>query len=421
VALVAAGCGGATAHRTTKSAPTAPPRVVTVKQTRPALTPGQARLRAALVRWLHRAGPGAGALVYDLSARATLFSQDADRAGPPASVEKLYTTVALLERLGPNARFATTLLGRGHLGPAGVWHGDLYLRGDGDPTFGDGAFNAVWTRGLGPTANQLVGQLGLKRVTGHVFGDPSRFDSRPGGPNTAYAPDVADLGGQLSALTFDHGAAPGGLSPAAFAARQLVATMHGAHIAARAAPATATAPPDARVLASVSSPPLSALVQLMDVNSDDFYAELLTKQLGARFGGAGSTPAGARVIAQTIAAEGIHPRIVDGSGLSRADQSSPGQVVALLRRIWHTDIGRMLTSSLAVVGVNGTVAGLARHTPAQGRCFAKTGTLDYVSNLAGYCAARGGHSLAFAFFLDGPPNQAAISWLGHLVSAVAAY
>ena len=374
-----------------------------------------------MIRWLRKAGPAAGALVYDLTAQTTLFAQNAARPQPPASVEKLYTTVALLERLSPNTRFHTTLLGSGHLGPGGVWHGNLYLHGGGDPTFGDGAFNAAWTRGLGPTANQLVAQLAIKRVTGHVFGDPSLFDSLPGAPNTGYGPDVGDLGGQLSALTFDHGAAPGRLSPAAFAAKQLVATMRGAHIAARAAKKTAVAPGNAHVLATVASPPLSVLLQLMDVNSDDFYAELLTKQLGVRFGGAGSTAAGARVIARTIAADGIHPRIVDGSGLSRADHSTPGQVVALLRRIWHTETGRIVTGSLAVVGVSGTVASMARHTPAQGRCFAKTGTLNYVSNLAGYCAAKGGHSLAFAFFIDGPANQAAITWLGHLVAAVAGY
>ncbi len=424
-ALLAAGCGG-THHRSssTAQAPVAagPAPARTVKHEAPALPPGQARLRAALTRWLHKAGPGAGALVYDLSAHKTLFVQNADRLRPPASVEKLYTTVALLQRLDPSTRFQTTVRGAGHLGAHGVWHGDLYLHGGGDPTFGDGAFNAVWTRGLGPTPNQLVSQLSsIKRVTGHVFGDPSLFDALPGPPSTAYNADVADLGGQLSALTFDHGAAPGRLSPSAFAAKQLVATMRGAHIAARAARRTAPAPPGAHELASVSSPPLSALVSLMDVPSDDFYAELLTKQLGLRFGPAGSTAAGARVIAQSIAADGIHPRIVDGSGLSRADQSTPGQVVALLRHVWHTETGRMLTASLPVVGVSGTVASVGRHTPAQGRCFAKTGTLTDVTNLAGYCAARGGHSLAFAFFLDGPPNHAALGWLGHLVAAVAGY
>jgi D-alanyl-D-alanine carboxypeptidase/D-alanyl-D-alanine-endopeptidase (penicillin-binding protein 4) len=316
------------------------------------------------------------------------------------------------------------VLGAGFLGAGGVWHGDLYLRGGGDPTLGDGTFNRVWERGYGPTGADLAGQLraaGIRRVTGKVIADPSLFDQRPGVPSSGYAPDIGDLGGQLSALTYDHGSSLGAPSPAVFAAKELARTMGSVHIGARAAQVTGATPAGARPLASVSSPPVSALVSLMDVPSDDFFAEMLTKQLGVRFGGAGTTAAGAAVIRQVIAGYGVHPQIVDGSGLSRADQSSPGQVVALLRRVWHTDVGRILTASLPVVGVSGTVAGLSIGTPAQGRCFAKTGTLNNVTNLAGYCAAQGGHSIAFAFFIDGPPNSKALPRLGHLVSAVARY
>jgi D-alanyl-D-alanine carboxypeptidase/D-alanyl-D-alanine-endopeptidase (penicillin-binding protein 4) len=250
-----------------------------------------------------------------------------------------------------------------------------------------------------------------------VIADASLFDALPGVPSSGYAPDIGDLGGQLSALTYDHGSSLGASSPAVFAARKLAKAIGHAH----AANFTAPAPPQARELAAVSSPPLSVLLSLMDVPSDDFFAEMLAKQLGVRFGGAGNTTAGAGVIKQVIGGYGVHPHIVDGSGLSRADQSSPGQVVALLRKIWHTDVGRVLTASLPVVGVSGTVAGMGLRTPAQGRCFAKTGTLNNVTNLAGYCAAQGGRSLAFAFFIDGPPNAKATPRIGHLVAAVARY
>ena len=81
----------------------------------------------------------------------------------------------------------------------------------------------------------------------------------------------------------------------------------------------------------------------------------------------------------------------------------------------------MLTSSLPVVGVNGTVQTIADKTPAQGRCFAKTGTLDGVTNLAGYCAALGHRSLAFALFIDGPPNWSALTLLGNMVASIASY
>lgn len=383
-----------------------------------------ATLGASLTKTLKKAGPSTGALVYDITAGKQLFALRSDIGRPPASVEKLYTTVAALIRMGPNARLTTEVLGAGQLASDGVWHGDLYLRGGGDPTLGDGGFNRVWEQGYGPTASDLVAGLeraGIRRVTGSVIGDGTIFDGLRGGPATAYAADVPDFGGQLSGLTFDHGATSKGLSPAAFAARQLVRTMRGAHIKAHAAKRTAPAPTHARELASVKSPPLSVLVKLMDVPSDDLFAEMLTKQLGVRFGAGGSIDDGARVISDLIGSVGLHPRIVDGSGLSRDNSSSPDQLVTLLRLLWNTRTGRLVDAALPVVGVSGTVQGIAAHTVAQGRCAAKTGTLNYVTNLAGYCTARDHHVLAFALMIDGPANWTAVKMLDRLLPAIARY
>ncbi|MDQ6842190.1 MAG: D-alanyl-D-alanine carboxypeptidase [Actinomycetota bacterium] len=381
-------------------------------------------LRTAITRALAKAGPDIGAFVYDLSARTELFALHAQVKRPPASVEKLYTTVALLRELGPSASLQTTVLGAGHLGPGGVWHGDLYLRGGGDPTFGDGAFNRVWEQGYGPTSVELVHELstaGIKRVTGFVIADPWLFALSPGGPATGYAPDVPDYGGELGALTYDHGSVSRQLGPATFAVHELVLTMRGAHIRARASTQIARTPASAVTLASLSSPPMSVLLKLMDVPSDDLFAELLTMQLGARLAGHGNISTGASEIASVINGYDLHPRIVDGSGLSRSDQSSPREIVDLLRAVWRTPLGKTLWGSLPVVGVNGTVQRLAAHSPAQGRCVAKTGTLDYVTNLAGVCHTEGGHEVAFALLLDGPENSVADRMLGSIVAAIARY
>jgi D-alanyl-D-alanine carboxypeptidase/D-alanyl-D-alanine-endopeptidase (penicillin-binding protein 4) len=254
-----------------------------------------------------------------------------------------------------------------------------------------------------------------------VIGDPSLFDAVRGGPSSGGAADIADLGGQLSGLTYDHGASTGKLSPGAFAAKELVPTMRGAHIAARAATSTGTAPGRAVKLAVVASPPMSVLVRLMDVPSDDFFAEMLTKLLGARIGTGGTTAAGADVISSAVAGFGVHPKIVDGSGLSRSDLSSPLEALDLLRSVYETPTGRILRDSLPVVGVDGTTRRIGVNTVAQGRCVAKTGTLNYVTNLAGYCNALGGHKLAFAIFLDGPSNETAIQLLTRMVGPIARY
>jgi len=433
-ALAIAGCGGGGhAAKPSSEASVGVPVTHTATSVRrvtptvprpPAIPPAGARLHVSLTKALNRAGPDSGALVYDLTARQTLFALRPDAGRPPASVEKLYTTVALLGELGPDARLKTTVVGDGHLGHGGVWHGNLYLVGGGDPSLGDGSFNRTWEQGYGPTANDLVGQLlhdGIRRVTGWVIGDAALFDGLRGGPATAYGADTPDFGGQLAGLTYDHGSTFRRLNPGAFAAKELVLTMHGAHIGARPLNRTLPAPAGTVELASVESPPLSVLLKLMDVPSDDFFAEMLTKQLGARFGGGGSIQSGARVISQMISSFGLHPTIVDGSGLSRSDRSSPGQVVALLRLMWNTPIGRELSAALPVVGVNGTVQRIAPHTAAQGRCIAKTGTLNYVTNLAGYCTARNHHTLAFALMIDGPQNSTSMQLLDQIVPAIARY
>jgi serine-type D-Ala-D-Ala carboxypeptidase/endopeptidase (penicillin-binding protein 4) len=435
VALALAGCGGggaasptgtgaATGSNAAAGTPsghaTGPPG----GRHKPTVPPALARLRAALRRELAKAGSSVGASVYDLGANRSLFTLHAGVSRPPASVEKLFTTTAVLDMLGTDARLHTAVLGTGHLGAGGAWHGDLYLRGGGDPTFGDGSFNRIWEQGYGPTAAQLAEQLralGIRRVTGKLIGDESLFDQRRGGPSTRFEPDTPDFGGQLSALTYDHGATSRKLAPGAFAATELARTLRAQHVAVRALPTTAETPRHAQKLASVSSPPAPVLLRLMDVPSDDLFAEMLTKQLGVRFGSGGTIAAGARVIAQVIHSFGIHPKIVDGSGLSRDDGSSPAEVVALLRLLWHTDIGRVLGDSLPVVGVNGTVRTIATRTAAQGHCIAKTGTLDDVTNLAGICAARDHHMVAFALLIDGPENWRALGMLGKMVAAIARY
>jgi D-alanyl-D-alanine carboxypeptidase/D-alanyl-D-alanine-endopeptidase (penicillin-binding protein 4) len=80
---------------------------------------------------------------------------------------------------------------------------------------------------------------------------------------------------------------------------------------------------------------------------------------------------------------------------------TPSDVVRLLDRMQTGVVADEFTASLGVAGRSGTIAKRMRGTAAEGRCRAKTGTLNYVSNLAGYCHARGGHMLAFAFLMNG--------------------
>lgn len=370
-----------------------------------ALASPQTILTAQLARQMTLAGPQSGAYVYDLSSSTPLFAERSEVPRAPASVEKLYTATTALELMGPEARFTTTVLGTGHLGAAGRWEGNLYLRGGGDPTFGSSWFIANHYGGLGSSVSTLARRLvnaGIRSVSGAVYGDESYFDSLRGEPASGYRLDP-DLEGALSALSFNRGEAGherGSHSLAAYAARRLRAVLAKDGVRTHGGGA-ATTPQQATVLAMLKSPPLRTLLGLTLPPSDNFFAETLLKDIGARFGGAGSTSAGVKVVQRAISGFGIHARILDGSGLSHSDATTPRQVVSLLADLATKPIGTTLRNDMAVAGHTGTLEDRMRGTPAAGRCQGKTGTLVGVSNLAGYCTAANGHVLAFAFFTDG--------------------
>jgi D-alanyl-D-alanine carboxypeptidase/D-alanyl-D-alanine-endopeptidase (penicillin-binding protein 4) len=147
---------------------------------------------------------------------------------------------------------------------------------------------------------------------------------------------------------------------------------------------------------------MATLIKLTNTPSDNFFAETLLKDLGAKYGGAGTTAAGAAVVRALVASRfGIHPRLNDGSGLSRSDFTTPRQVVTLLS---HLASNADFVSSLAVGGETGTLQHEMNGTIAQGRCEGKTGTLRDVANLVGYCSGEDGHTIAFAFLMNSVLN-----------------
>jgi D-alanyl-D-alanine carboxypeptidase/D-alanyl-D-alanine-endopeptidase (penicillin-binding protein 4) len=385
----------------------------------------QSSLRHAFASDLNAAGGTNGAYVLDLNTSTPLYAYRATTGRLPASVEKLYTTSTALVRFGASARLQTRLLGTGGV-VNGVWRGNLYLRGGGDPTFGSHSFDG-YAYGTGATMQQLVSKLvrstGMRSLSGHVIGDESYFDTLRG--TAPYGYQVAtDIGGPLSALAYDRGLADQQgtafqTQPATFAAQQLVLALRGAGVHVpngRYGPAHT--PRGAHAVVAVSSPTMANLIQMTNAPSDNLFAEMLLKGLGARFGHRGSSAAGAAIVKAQLAGFGIHPALEDGSGLSRRDFSSPVQIVTLLSRM---STNPTFVRSLAVSGQTGTLADRMIGTPAAGRCHAKTGTLHDVSALAGYCLARDGHELAFAILQNSIDPNAAHPLQDAMATALARY
>jgi len=95
----------------------------------------------------------------------------------PASVMKLLTTGAALSVFGGSYQCRTTLEHSGEVDMKGTLHGDLYIRGGGDPTLGSKEpekLMANWVLALQ--------KAGIKQINGAVVGDGSLFgaDNTPG-------------------------------------------------------------------------------------------------------------------------------------------------------------------------------------------------------------------------------------------------
>jgi D-alanyl-D-alanine carboxypeptidase/D-alanyl-D-alanine-endopeptidase (penicillin-binding protein 4) len=334
-------------------------------------------------------GGGASVQVTDVSRRRTVVARRAQRRRPLGSTAKLLTAAAALRRLGPGHVLGTQALASAGVDGAGVLDGDLILRGGGDPLLGDAQ--------LGVLADRLAG---VRLVTGSVVGDESRFDAIRTGPSGDGAFD-AELGGPLSALAYQRGAQePGGppqADPARAAAARFDDVLEARGVVIRGVPRAGVAPAGAVPRASVDSAPVARLVAEMLRPSDDWIAEMLTKNLAPA---PGTTAAGAAIVRGEARGLGARVSLVDGSGLDPRDRGTAAGLVSVLRRMRGSAAFR---AALARPGRPGTLRDRLRTGRARRHCRGKTGTLPSggVSALAGYCRGRNGRTYAFAVIAEG--------------------
>ena len=375
-------------------------------------------LRAKLATEMSAVGGASGAWVFDVDASGDgqLYGNDADERLIPASNEKLFTTAAFLTKLGPDGRLETRAYARGKLsgGRKSTLDGDLVLVGDGDPTFGTARFAQAANQPVTRVSELArdVHRAGIRKITGRVLADDSIFDrERRAGPDLS----------PLSGLSFNDGYDGGHYAhdPELVAASAMKKAMRKQGISVDGRVGHTNLPDrDLRrdPLASVVSPTAAKLIEETNVPSNNFFAEMLLKRLAAASGQTGTRIAGAQAVERFAQAAGTDVQAVDGSGLSRRNKVSPHEVGKLLVTMARDPVnGRAFRHSLPIAGHEGTVADRMQGTAADGNCQTKTGTLDGVSALSGYCNA-GGHTIAFSVL----NNQVSIDAAHHAQDEIAA-
>ncbi|GAA1718010.1 D-alanyl-D-alanine carboxypeptidase/D-alanyl-D-alanine-endopeptidase [Kribbella yunnanensis] len=130
-------------------------------------------------------------VVRDATTGDTLYNRNGGNRLTPASNTKLFTSAAALGVLGPAYKFHTDVLATSPVKDGNV-HGDLYLKGYGDPTTLQSDYVAL--------AKQLK-TAGVERVIGNLVADDSYFDHVRLGDGWAGDDESSYYSAQISALT----------------------------------------------------------------------------------------------------------------------------------------------------------------------------------------------------------------------------
>ncbi len=165
-------------------------------------------------------------------------------------------------------------------------------------------------------------------------------------------------------------------------------------------------------LDEIVSPPLSRIIEVQNHESINLYAEHLTKELGKKYKGIGSTAAGIDVIKDFLKSAEIKTdgfNMEDGSGLSPSNSINSRTMVDLL--IYMKRNGKHFTeffASLPDAGSEGTLKTYFTDQVFASRLWAKSGSMTRVRSYAGYFTTASGKDMVFSIIVnnfDGPSRN----------------
>lgn len=397
-----------------------------------------------------------GVSVVDVDSGAVLAERGSHVALNPASNAKLYTAAAALAILHGSHKYQTTLGGTIKSGAIA----ELVLRGQGDPSL---ASRDLWAmakdlkaHGVRKVDSIVVDQRYFDEQT-----TPPAFEQQPnewasfrapvsavavdentislvvrptssGEPATVSFEPPGFVSVQGSVKTGDEGADSVGLELAP-AGRKLSAKLFGAigadarfvrytrrvddpqllagyalkaifeeiGVSVGAEPVLATGPVRSRVLLRHESEPVATLLYALGKRSDNFYAEMIFKSLGAEGKSRpGKSQEAAAVVTRWLEKHDLTDAglvIKNGSGLFDANRTTASAVTKLLRFVYRDPgLRDEFVAQLAIGGVDGTLHKRFRDLRVHRSVRAKTGTLDDAIALSGY--------------ILGPPGKGAVAF-----------
>ncbi|MBW4471330.1 MAG: D-alanyl-D-alanine carboxypeptidase [Stenomitos rutilans HA7619-LM2] len=281
---------------------------------------------------------------------------------PAASLTKVATSLAALETWGPDHQFETLISATGPI-QDGALQGDLVIQGGGDPLI-------VWEEAI--ALGNALNRLGIAKVTGNlvITGDfLMNFETKPDKAG-ALLKQAIDANSWSNEAAYQYQKMPTGTPrPHVAIAGSVQVVNYGVGLL-----------PKQILLLRHHSLPLSHILKLMNIYSNNVIAESLANSLG-----------GGTVVAQQAAiAAGVpqdEVRLRNGSGLGTENQISPRAICAMFTTIQRYLQFRNLTIA-DLFPISGMDGGTIDYRKIPQAAVVKTGTLNDVSALAGVVPTR---------------------------------
>jgi len=421
-------------------------------------------LKPRLNRLIEKSGLKKGDLGIYISdqSKKVLYEINSEKNFIPASITKLLTTAAVMNKYSPNTKFHTQIFIDGEQ-TAEVLKGNLILKGLGDPHF---VSEKMWM-----LVNDFA-RTGIKKITGDIIADDTTFDAerydpgrepdrndraydapvgalsfnwnsttvyvRPGKApgdrarvfidpensfvvlknNVTTSSKGTDLSAErVSAESYDEINVKGKIAvgaeeyhiykdisnPPLYAAANLKEFLKERGVFVEGGIRTGVVPKSATLAADLEGEPLYRIINDMNKFSNNYIAEMLAKNLGG-----GHMPEGLKAIRQFLKDElgwsGAGFNLSNVSGFTRKNSFNAHQFVDVL--LWfqrHFTFYPEFLQSLPVAGVDGTLQ--KRMKNSQGWVRAKTGLLSGVVALSGYAGSADGATKVFTFIYNGSGDE----------------
>lgn len=382
-----------------------------------------------------------GIYIKDLKSGEVVLEQDADRCLTPASITKLYTAASAMSLLNEDFRYDTRVYLTGNEKSDGEWLGNIVVKASGDPTLESEHFKD--NMGFIQSIIDALKSKGIHHIDGDII--LARVDENhqyPEGPVETW--NINDVARTYGAGAFDFnwcdnyfGLYPasgkttspvdnlkytvwdkpwsGGLNlirgvysdslivvgkgyktdkkakintsmpyPFDVFRSRLVSRLNADNITITLKPQQSSYSPNSTLLVSHLSPKLDAILRSLMKRSDNMFAEGILRTLGSEYGNTTANLASEEKLWKKRGLKPQYNRILDGSGLSRANAISPRFFGEVLEWMAQSDYYDRFIDYFPKAGVDGTMRNFMGDTKFKGRLAMKTGSVNAVQCYAGY-------------------------------------